>query len=111
MATDPGLMEFIADQLAGAGVMRYRRMFGAYAVYCDEKVVALVCEDRFYLKPTEAGRALLPEAVEDAPFDGARPWLLIEAELEDRQALQALVRATAAALPLPKPKKPRRKKA
>jgi hypothetical protein len=34
-------------------------MFGEYAIYCDGKVVALVCDDQFFLEPTAAGRALL----------------------------------------------------
>lgn len=107
MASDADFMEFVADQVAGAGVIRYRRMFGEYALYCNERVVALVCGNRLFLKPTEAGRAILGEPQEEAPFQGAKPWFLLEAELEDRDSLQALVRATAAALPLPKPKKPR----
>ncbi len=107
MASDADFMEFVADQVAGAGVIRYRRMFGQYALYCDERVVALVCDNRFFVKPTEAGRAILGQVQEEAPFQGARLWFLLEAELEDREALLTLVRATAAALPLPKPKKPR----
>ncbi|MCK7502621.1 MAG: TfoX/Sxy family protein [Comamonadaceae bacterium] len=34
-------------------------MFGEYAIYLDGKVVALVCDNQFFVKPTDAGRALL----------------------------------------------------
>ena len=41
MATDQEFMEFLADQMSGAGEISYRKMFGEYAVYCGGKVVAL----------------------------------------------------------------------
>lgn len=49
------------------------------------------------------------DPVEEPPFQGAKPWLLIEDELGDREGLRASVRATAAARP--KPGKPRPPKA
>ena len=39
----------------------------------------------------------------------AKPHLRIDGELEDRELLQRLLRATANALPVPKPKPARRK--
>ncbi|MFM2067736.1 MAG: hypothetical protein RLZZ584_2645 [Pseudomonadota bacterium] len=108
MSTDASFVEYLHDQLAGAGAITFRRMFGEYAMYCDTKVVALVCDNQLFLKPTAAGRALLGDAArEGLPYPGARPWLLIGDELEDRPLLARLVRATAADLPLPAPKQPR----
>jgi TfoX/Sxy family transcriptional regulator of competence genes len=34
-------------------------MFGEYAIYCNEKVVALVCDNQVFVKPTAAGRLLV----------------------------------------------------
>ena len=59
MATEAGFMEFVAGQLGAVPQLSYRRMFGEYAVYVGAKVVALVCDNQFFLKPTAAGRALL----------------------------------------------------
>ena len=41
------------------------------------------------------------------PYPGARPHFLVADGLDDREALAQLIRATSAALPEPKPKKPR----
>jgi TfoX/Sxy family transcriptional regulator of competence genes len=79
-------------------------MFGEFAVYCDGKVVALVCDNQFFLKPTAAGRALLDRVREAPPYPGAKPYYLVDAQLDDADAVAAIVRATAAALPLPKAK-------
>jgi TfoX/Sxy family transcriptional regulator of competence genes len=46
-------MEYICEQIAEAGNISYKKMFGEYAVYCDEKVVAFVCDNQLFVKPTE----------------------------------------------------------
>jgi TfoX/Sxy family transcriptional regulator of competence genes len=105
MATDRGTIDFITEQTAVAGRMSARRMFGEYALYCDGKVVALVCGDRLFVKPTQAGRALLGAPVEGFPYPGAKPWLLIAGDLwDDADWMAALISTTAGALPPPKPK-------
>jgi TfoX/Sxy family transcriptional regulator of competence genes len=102
MASDVGFVEYVCEQIRGAGHVSHRRMFGEFAVYCDGKVVALVCDNQFFLKPTAAGRALLDRVREAPPYPGAKPYYLIDAQLDDADAVAAIVRATAAALPLPK---------
>jgi DNA transformation protein and related proteins len=104
MASDAGFVQHVCDQLRGAGDVTYRKMFGEYAVYAGGKVVALVCDNQLYLKPTDAGRALLDTPVEALPYPGARPHLLLDDVLDDRDLLAALFRATEANLPAPKPK-------
>ena len=101
MASDIGFVEYVCEQIRGAGHMSHRRMFGEFAVYCDGKVVALVCDNQFFLKPTDAGKALLDRVKEAPPYPGAKPYYLIDALLDDAEAAAALVRATAAALPAP----------
>lgn len=110
MATDKDFIEFIVDQLDNAGIITYRKMFGEYALYSDGKVVALVCDNRLFVKPTDAGRAFVGEVTEGLAYPGAKPSLLIEDKIEDREWLSELVRITAAALPMPKPKKGKTKK-
>jgi len=80
-----------------------RKMFGEYALYLDGKIVALVCDDRLFVKPTPEGRALLSTVVEAPPYDGAKPHLVVS-DIGDDTLLRRLFAATAAALPAPKPK-------
>ena len=82
-------------------------MFGEYALYCDDKVVALVCDDEFYLKITEAGKEYVGDKYEEGfAYPGAKASMLINGDLlEDRDWVTELVRLTAENLPLPKPKK------
>jgi len=104
MSSDENFVKFVAEQMEDAGVIRYRKMFGDYAVYCNEKVVALVCDDKVFIKPTQAGRAFIGEPLEATAYPGAKPSFFIEDKFEDREWFGELVRITAAELPAPKPK-------
>lgn len=108
MATDPGFMNYLLDdQLRGhfGARVRAHRMFGEYALYLDDKVVALVCDNQVFLKPTEAVRAALGEALRPGhPYPGSKPWWQLGTEVEDRERLVELITLTATALPLPRPK-------
>ncbi|WP_058361175.1 TfoX/Sxy family protein [Xanthomonas translucens] len=105
MASDAGYVDDVLEQAALGTALTCKKMFGQYALYLDGKVVAFVCDNQVFVKPTAAGRALLGEVVEQAPYPGGKPHYLIDEGLEDRTVLQRLLRATAQALPAPKPAK------
>ncbi len=104
MASNPDLVQYIADQCGGAGEIFVKKMFGDYGVYCDGKIIGLICDDCFYLKTTDDVRPLLRTVELQPPYDGAKDYFLI-ADMDDRDYLSGLVKATCNALPEPKPKK------
>lgn len=107
MATDLDFVVFVCEQIRGAGAIRHHKMFGEYAIYCDEKVVALACDNQLFVRPTAAAAAVLGEYREGSPYPGAKLHVLIDTQLEESELLTELIRATAALTPLPKPKKPK----
>jgi TfoX/Sxy family transcriptional regulator of competence genes len=111
MASDQSFAEFVVDQLATDCGASCRKMFGEYGLYAGAKLVGLICDNRLFVKPTEAGRKLIGKPVEAPPYPGAKPSFLIEDRIEDRRWLSELIRVTAAELPGSKPKtgsKPKR---
>jgi len=106
MPTKQSIIDYLLDQLIGAGEVRARKMFGEYALYCDNKVVALVCDERLFVKITPAGKEYAGKHYKEGKaYPSAKPSMLIDEELiEDREWLQGLIRLTAEALPVPKPK-------
>jgi DNA transformation protein and related proteins len=109
MASDQSTVDFIIEQMSRGNDVRAKKMFGEYGVYCGDTFVGVICEDQLYLKITDAGRAMVPHAEEGSPYKGAKPHLVIPEELvEDGERLSELARATADALPAPKPKKAKR---
>jgi len=110
MASDLDFIEFIVDQIQNAGIITFKKMFGEYAIYSNGKVVALVCDNRLFIKPTDGGRQFIQNIKEAPPYPGAKLYFLIEDQFEDSDWLSELVRITAQELPEPKPKKSKRKK-
>lgn len=103
MASKQSTVDFIVDQVAEAGRVSAKKMFGEYAIYCNNKVIALVCDDQLFIKPTNAGKAFINNYVEGYPYPGAKPYLLISAELWDEQEwLSSLIQITALEVPEPK---------
>lgn len=111
MASALQFVEYAREQMRGAGEITFRKMFGEYAVYCNAKVVALICDNQLFVKPTAAGRARIEEVKEGAPYPGAKPHFLIDEQLDDAPWLAALITATERELPMPAPKKPKAAKA
>ncbi len=108
MATDLRTVAHLLDQLSVAGAVTARRMFGEYALYLDGRMVALVCDNRLFVKPTPAALRLLEHNALAPPYPGAKPHLLIDAALDDQDLMAEVLRAVAAEVPAPKPKAPRK---
>jgi DNA transformation protein and related proteins len=108
LATKQSTIDFLLDQLASLRRVRARKMFGEYALYCDEKVVALICDDRVFVKKTPVGKTLIgPSPEEGRAYPGAKPSFVLGAEfVDDSERLCELIRATADALPVPAPRSP-----
>ena len=94
MASDIGFVEFIVDQMEGAGEITYKKMFGEYGLYCDGTIMALICNNQLFIKPTEAGRSFINHEVEAPPYPGAKPYFLIEDQCDDKEWISNLVSVT-----------------
>lgn len=106
MASKQSTVDFLFEQISCAERMRYRRMFGEYAIYLDEKVVGFVCDDQLFVKPTIAGREYIGNVVEAPAYPGSKMYFLISTDQwEDRDWLTELLLQTANELPLSKMKK------
>jgi TfoX/Sxy family transcriptional regulator of competence genes len=111
LASKQTTVDFILEQIAPAGSVTARKMFGEYALYRKGNVVALICDDQLFLKITSAGKSFLSDCEEASPYPGAKPCFLIPGDKwEDRGWMSELFSITTADLAKPN-KKPRKKKA
>lgn len=109
MASSVATVEWIVKSLAGAGEVSFKKMFGEYGIFCDGKMVALVCDDQFFVKRTEVGYAFWGEHEEAAPYKGAKPCMLLgEADMRDHVRLVELIRLTQEHLPISAKKTPKK---
>jgi len=110
MSTSSDTMAFIEDML-GELDWRTARMFGEYCIYIDTKPVAFVTDDTLCIKPSSADPALFERTTMGEAYPGSKLYHRVSGDqLEDREWLQQTLQATADALPLPIPKKPKAKK-
>jgi len=110
MATDKAFVDFVVDQIDSACDMTYRWMFGGCTLYSKGKVVALICDDQLFVKPTEAGRQFIGNVIEAPAYEGAKPSFLVQDKIEDAEWLTQLITLTEKELPAPKPKRKVKKK-
>jgi TfoX/Sxy family transcriptional regulator of competence genes len=104
MATQKDTVGFILQKLRHPGRFTARAMFGEYALYADGKVVALICDDRLYVKILPASQELESLCESGEPYPGAKPHYLVEeGQLGDH--LPAILFAIAEALPAKKAKR------
>ena len=99
MACNPDFVQFIIDQCSGAGEIAVKKMMGDWCAYCDGVLFGLICDNNFYVKVTEPGKALLNEVILRPPYDGAKDYFYIS-DVDDRDYLASLIKATLPALPL-----------
>lgn len=103
MASRQETIDFIIDQISNADSVSAKKMFGEYAIYHNTKVVALVCDDELFIKPTDAGKNFIGNVDEQPPYPGAKNYFRIPGDkLEDFEWLSDLIQITSNALPLPK---------
>jgi TfoX/Sxy family transcriptional regulator of competence genes len=103
VATTIDFIEYVCEQIAGTGAVRYKKMFGEYMVYVNDKPVLGVCDNCVYAKPRPELAELLAGADMDTPYDGAKAHYIVDAD--DRQLLRAVVEILEPITPLPKPRK------
>ena len=83
-------------------------MMGEYILYYHGKIVGGIYDDRLLVKKTKAALELMPAAICNLPYQGAKEMLLVD-EVDSKEFLTKLFDAMYDELPLPKPR--RRKEA
>lgn len=105
MASKQEFVDYVVEQLQGAGEIIAKKMFGEYGIYCDGKFFGVICDNKLFVKPTEGGRNYIGDVIEAPAYPGAKPSFLIEEKIDDADWLSELIRITIKELPEPKAKK------
>ena len=104
MASSKEYLDYILEQLSESDDISYRVMMGEYIIYYRGKVVGGIYDDRFLVKPVKAAAAMMPDAVRELPYEGAKEMLLVD-DVENKEFLKELLEAMYSELPAPKKKK------
>lgn len=104
MASSKEYLTFILEQLSDLEGISYRAMMGEYIIYYREKIVGGIYDDRLLVKPVKSAVSLMPNAIYELPYDGAKEMLLVD-NVDNKDFLTKLFVATYDELPAQKKKK------
>lgn len=104
MSTSKEYLLFVLEQLREIEGVSHRAMMGEYVLYYQGKVIGGIYDNRFLVKPTESAVSMMPDAVWELPYDGAKRMLRVD-DLEDRDFLRELLGRMYDELPFPKKRK------
>lgn len=104
MPSSKEYLEFILEQLSEMEDVSFRSMMGEYILYYRGRIVGGIYDDRLLVKPVKSAIDLMPEAVFESPYDGAKEMLLVE-DLNGKDFLKKLFCVMYDELPAPKKKK------
>lgn len=103
MASSKEYLHFILEQLSDLESVSYRSMMGEFILYYRGKIVGGIYDDRLLVKKTTSALKLMPAAICDLPYEGAKEMLLVD-EVDSKAFLTKLFKAMYDELPLPKRK-------
>ena len=108
MATTQDYIEFVCEQVRGDWDIRYKKMFGEYMVYINDKPILLVCDNTVFVKQLDCIRDLMAKADKGHPYTGAKQHYILD--VEDTALAKKVIATLEPVTPLPKPRKPKAKK-
>lgn len=101
--TTSDYIEFVCGQIRGGYSVRYKKMFGEYMVYVNDKPVLLVCDNTVYVKKLPQLSYLLADAECGVPYAGAKEHYILD--IENDELLSSVIKILEEVTPLPKKKK------
>ena len=104
MASSKEYLNFVLEQLSEVENIKYRAMMGEYIFYYREKVIGGIYDDKFLVKAVKSSKELIPNALHEIPYEGAKEMLLVD-DVENKELLKNLFEAMYDELPVLKRKK------
>lgn len=103
MATDLDYIEYVCEQVRGIGEVRYRKMFGEYMVYINDKPILLVCDSTVYVKKLECLNELMKDATLGIPYEGSKEHYILD--IDNRIHSSQVIEVLENVIPIPKKRK------
>ena len=84
MASNLDFVELGAEQIKGAGAIRYAKMFGEFMIYCNNKPIFLICDNTAFVKILPQTTEILGENAEQGlPYPSAKPHYIVDIDNQD----------------------------
>ncbi len=78
MATSLDFINYVCEQLNGIGDINYKKMFGEYMVYLNDKPVIIVCDNVAFVKELDVIKEMMQNANVGFPYKGAKEHYVLD---------------------------------
>jgi len=103
MASDLDYVQYVIDQIKTNGKITYKKMFGEYLIYLNNKPVVMVCDNTAFVKMLDCIKPLMENAETGFPYEGAKEHYIVN--IDDSEHLSNVVMVLEKNVPMPKKKK------
>ena len=105
MATTNEYIEYVCEQIKGIGEIRYKKMFGEFMVYVNDKPAIIVCNNVPFVKKLDCIKEMMQDAEIGYPYKGAKEHYILDIDNTDfcRSVIIEVEKVTS--IPIPKKKK------
>ncbi|AET67309.1 regulator of competence-specific genes [Desulfosporosinus orientis DSM 765] len=103
MATTAEFIEYVCEQISGVGAARYKKMFGEYMVYINEKPILLVCDNTVFVKILDCISEKMKDAEKGFPYEGAKEHYILD--IDNSEFSKEVIILLGPVIPLPKPRR------
>lgn len=107
MATSQDYIEYVCEQIRDIGAIRYKKMFGEYMVYVNDKPILLVCDDTVFVKMLPEIETLMQDSETGQPYKGAKEHYILD--IDNREFAETIINILEPIIPVPKPRKKKQK--
>ena len=102
MASDIDFVNYVIDQINGVGITSYRKMFGEYMVYINQKPIILICDNTAYVKKLDCVKEFLETEETGYPYNGAKEHYILD--IDNSEMVKNIVGVLEKVTPIPKKK-------
>lgn len=103
MATSLDFINYVCDQISGIGDTRYKKMFGEFMVYVNDKPVIIVCDNTAFVKKLDCIEEMMKNAETGYPYKNAKEHYILD--IDNADFCKTVVTEIEKVTPVPKPRK------
>jgi TfoX/Sxy family transcriptional regulator of competence genes len=88
MATSEEYIEYVCDQMKKWNP-KYKKMFGEYMVYINEKPLFTVCDDTVFVKELDCIKDIMENAEKGFPYEGAKECYIVD--IDNKELVERII--------------------
>jgi len=89
MSSHQDFVVYVIESIQGIGKLRYKKMFGEYMIYIDEKPALLVCDDTVFIKKIDELKEVFQSCELGYPYEGAKEHYMLD--IDDKETSKKLI--------------------